>query len=239
MIGIRAMVALVLLAALSPFAAMAAGDPALQADRAPAPASPPFPLAALPALGAGAIDLDAQNAEDAVSLERAESAAQSAAELKLLGDAEGAIDLAALDRLPARRGGYQWECLAKTIYFEARGESVAGQVAVAEVVLNRVDSRHWPNDICSVVRQGERQRHRCQFSFMCDGLPERITDRESFAVAGKIAHLMMQGRPRALTGAATHYHAAYVRPGWSRGLTRTARIGQHVFYRFPTRVAAR
>ena len=77
----------------------------------------------------------------------------------------------------------------------------------------------------------------CQFSYNCDGRPEKITEAEAFDRAGRIARAMLDGRARTLTGRATHYHNTSVRPRWSRKLERTAKIGDHVFYRLPPRVA--
>lgn len=136
-------------------------------------------------------------------------------------------------------GGPQWQCLTEALYFEARGEGLAGQIAVAEVILNRVDSRRFPNSVCGVVRQGAEQLNACQFSYNCDGKPEVIADSAAWARAGRIARRMLDGRPRALTLEATHYHNTEVNPRWARKLVQTARIGEHIFYRLPPRVAQR
>ena len=106
-----------------------------------------------------------------------------------------------------------------------------GQVAVAEVILNRVDSKSYPSSVCGVIQQGQSTRNGCQFSFICDGKVEHIGDREAFEELGKVAWVMLQGKPRILTGKATHYHAASVLPRWAKRLVRTARIGDHIFYR--------
>jgi hypothetical protein len=130
---------------------------------------------------------------------------------------------------PVAAGDADWSCLAKAIYFEARGESIRGQFAVAEVILNRVDSPLYPRTVCRVVHQGGGGG--CQFSFTCDGRKDRIRDREAFAIAGKIARVMLDGAPRALTDGATHFHTRNVRPGWAHRMPRTAAIGAHLFYR--------
>lgn len=135
---------------------------------------------------------------------------------------------------PAASGGDQFSCLAKALYFEARGESVKGQFAVAEVILNRVDSRKYPNSICGVVNQGSGSRKACQFSYTCDGRADRINEKQAFARAAKIARLMIDGAPRTLTDGATHFHTSNVRPGWARRFPNTARIGSHLFYRQPS-----
>jgi hypothetical protein len=183
-------------------------------------------------------DLKPLAEEDAAAQAAARSAADEVIEALLFGDIAGMIDLANVDRIARPMGGPQWRCLAEAIYFEARGQPTAGQIAVAEVILNRVDSANYPDTVCEVVRQGEERRGACQFSYRCDGKPEIVTERAAWAKAGKIAHLMMNGRPRTLTRNATHFHTARVRPGWSRRLTQTARIGDHVFYRYPVRTAA-
>ncbi len=125
----------------------------------------------------------------------------------------------------------QWRCLTEALYFEARGENLLGQVAVAEVILNRVDSKSYPNTVCGVIQQGQNKRNGCQFSFICDGKVEHIGDRDAFEELGQVAWVMLQGKPRILTGQATHYHAASVHPRWAKRLVRTTRIGNHIFYR--------
>lgn len=149
----------------------------------------------------------------------------------------GEYDLETLDRMPVAKGGPEWACLTEALYFEARGETLMGQLAVAEVILNRVDSRKYPNSICGVISQGAKKLHRCQFSFKCDGQAETFSEKRAYERVGKIAKLMLDGRERALTGGATHYHTTKVRPSWSRRLTKTAQIGRHLFYRLPQQQA--
>jgi spore germination cell wall hydrolase CwlJ-like protein len=134
-------------------------------------------------------------------------------------------DAAWLAQQPAPRGGNDWECLRKAIYFEARGESIKGQFAVAEVILNRVDSRRFPGSVCGVVHQSG------QFSFMFDGNSDNMRDRGAIDRAGRIARLMLDGAPRGLTAGATYFHTTGVRPSWARRFDRTAQIGAHLFYR--------
>jgi spore germination cell wall hydrolase CwlJ-like protein len=144
---------------------------------------------------------------------------------------ETRLDFATLDAMPAASGDAQWECLAEAIYFESRGEPLAGQIAVAEVVLNRVDDRRFPQTVCGVTRQG------CQFSYTCDGhsdVMKSVLPRER---SEKIASLMLAGRARTLTDGATYFHTRAVRPNWSRQFTRTTTIGAHLFYRNGTQVA--
>ncbi|MFN6951311.1 MAG: cell wall hydrolase [Albidovulum sp.] len=132
---------------------------------------------------------------------------------------------------PAASGGAEFECLATALYFEARGESVAGQAAVAEVILNRVESPTFPRTICGVVNQSNGRG--CQFSFTCDGRTDRIIDRAAWIRAGKIAKAMIEGAPRVLTEGATYFHTPAVRPSWARRFEKTAKIGRHIFYRAP------
>ncbi len=138
-----------------------------------------------------------------------------------------------IDRLPPARGGSEWKCLTEALYFEARGESIEGMMAVGEVILNRVRSSAFPNSVCAVVRQGiGNGRYRCQFSYNCDGRPEVITEPRAWERVGKVAKLLLDGTvPHNLTRGATFYHSVKVRPRWARSFTRTARIGDHYFYR--------
>ncbi|MDZ4134865.1 MAG: cell wall hydrolase [Paracoccaceae bacterium] len=136
-----------------------------------------------------------------------------------------------LATLPAAKGDEDWACLAKALYFEARGESVKGQFAVAEVILNRVDSGQYPNSVCGVVNQGVGGRNGCQFSYACDGKADTIREQAAYAQVAKVAEVMLEGAPRALTQGATHFHTTNVRPGWAHRFPRTATIGTHLFYR--------
>ncbi|WP_299844783.1 cell wall hydrolase [uncultured Roseovarius sp.] len=141
-----------------------------------------------------------------------------------------------LDAQPAVKGGDEWACLAEALYFEARGESVKGQFAVAEVILNRVDSPRFPDTVCDVINQGTGRKYQCQFTYTCDGFKEIINEPRAFKRVGKVAKMMVSGAPRKLTDGATFYHTRAVNPRWSRKFTRTTSIGQHHFYRPPTRV---
>jgi hypothetical protein len=124
------------------------------------------------------------------------------------------------------------KCLAEGIYFEARGESEAGQAAVAQVILNRVRNPAYPDTICDVVYQNERRRNSCQFSFACDGRPERINEQRQWLIAKRIARDVTEGKIWiAEVGDSTHYYANYVRPGWARRMIKMDSIGAHLFYR--------
>jgi hypothetical protein len=141
-----------------------------------------------------------------------------------------------LSQLPAPRGNAEWSCLTEAIYHEARGETIEGQFAVAEVILNRVDSPRYPSSVCGVVRQGSERRNACQFSYACDGKSDHMSDAGARLIAGKIARLMLDDTPRILTGGATHFHTLRVRPNWASVYPQTAQIGMHVFYRKPVQV---
>ncbi len=126
-------------------------------------------------------------------------------------------------------------CMAQAIYYEARGESYRGQVAVGEVVMNRVRSGIYPGSICGVVYQGSHRATGCQFTFTCDGSLDRGPKGPAWARAQAVARQVMLGYTRPITARATHYHTAAVDPYWSSSLIETGRVGDHIFYRFPTR----
>lgn len=132
---------------------------------------------------------------------------------------------------PVAKGDAEWQCLTEALYFEARGESLEGQIAVAEVILNRVDSPLYPRTVCGVVKQ--RGGGGCQFSYVCDGRADRMREKAAADLAGRIARAMLDGAPRLLTDGATHFHTRAVRPGWSKRFAHTASIGAHIFYRHP------
>jgi hypothetical protein len=124
------------------------------------------------------------------------------------------------------------KCLAAAIYFESRGEPVRGQIAVAQVILNRAFSGYYPNTVCGVVYQNAHRHLACQFTFACDGIPDVVREPDAMERARKIATLMLDGKlwlPE--VGKATHYHAYWVRPGWVREMTRMHKLGVHTFYR--------
>ena len=135
-----------------------------------------------------------------------------------------------LDAQPAATGDANFECLAQALYFEARGETVKGQFAVAEVILNRVQSAQFPNSVCAVVKQGTGRLHQCQFSYNCDGRAEAITERQAHERVAKVARASLDGAREDLTDGATYYHTTAVRPRWSRTFKNTAQIGVHLFY---------
>ena len=137
----------------------------------------------------------------------------------------------------APTGDAQWRCLTEALYFEARGESQRGMFAVAEVILNRVESANYPGTICSVVQQGTGRLYACQFTYTCDGLSDAIGDQAAWVTVGRVARAILDGAPRTLTAGATHYHTRAVSPSWARRFPQTAAIGAHLFYREPNRIA--
>jgi spore germination cell wall hydrolase CwlJ-like protein len=132
------------------------------------------------------------------------------------------------------RSATEVKCLATAIYFEARSEPENGQIAVAQVVLNRLKNPAYPNTICGVVYQNKNKRHRCQFSFACDGITDRIRDQKSWATSQALARRVINDERHlylASVGAATHYHATYVKPRWARSMRKMEKIGRHIFYK--------
>ena len=139
-----------------------------------------------------------------------------------------------LNARPSASGDAQWQCLSEALYFEARGETVKGLFAVAEVIMNRVDSRAFPNSLCGVIHQGTGKRYQCQFTYTCDGNPEVIHEPAAYRRVAKVAQAMIDGAARQLTNGATYYHTTAVYPRWAARFVRTASIGVHRFYRKPT-----
>jgi spore germination cell wall hydrolase CwlJ-like protein len=123
-------------------------------------------------------------------------------------------------------------CLAEAVYFEARSEPEEGQAAVAQVVLNRMKSGLYPSSICGVVYQNRHRHLACQFTFACEGKSLRIADPDSWRSAARVAKEVLEGKTYlADVGAATHYHADYVRPRWAKRLKKMDVIGRHIFYK--------
>ncbi|WP_209425578.1 cell wall hydrolase [Pararhodobacter sp. SW119] len=135
-------------------------------------------------------------------------------------------------------GNGEFQCLQQAIYHEARGEALAGQFAVAEVILNRVDAGNFPGSVCGVVNQGASSGRACQFSYACNGSSLSMGERGARELAARISQVMLSGAPRELTDGATHFHARHVNPRWARVYERTAQIGAHLFYRQPVQVTS-
>ncbi|HRX75024.1 MAG TPA: cell wall hydrolase, partial [Hyphomonas sp.] len=124
-------------------------------------------------------------------------------------------------------------CMAQAVYYESRNEPLAGQLAVAEVISNRMRDHRYPDTACGVVFQGATRTTGCQFTFTCDGAMNRAPKGLAWEQAKEIAAHVLMNLAEDKTGGATHYHATYVDPVWSAGLIKTDKIGLHVFYRFP------
>lgn len=143
------------------------------------------------------------------------------------------LGLSHLDTI--RAASRERRCLAEAIYYEARSEMLAGQMAVAEVVLNRVRHRAYPDSVCGVVYEGAERTTGCQFTFTCDGSTAHPPTGRSWERAQSIADHVLMGFAPLITNRATHYHTTAVDPIWNDSLVRTRRIGAHIFYRFPNR----
>ncbi len=124
------------------------------------------------------------------------------------------------------------ECLTAAVYYEARSQSVEGQRAVAQVVLNRVRDRAFPNSVCGVVYQGAERRTGCQFSFTCDGSMNRPRELGAWDRARAVAAAALGGSVYAPVGAATSFHTTSILPWWASSLARITTVGAHVFYRW-------
>jgi Cell Wall Hydrolase len=125
------------------------------------------------------------------------------------------------------------ECLALAITYEAGLEPVAGQEAVAQVILNRVRHPVYPDTACGVVWQGSERRSGCQFTFTCDGSLRRARSPSAMAAARAVAVRVLAGESADHVRGATHYHADYVAPYWAPSMTQVRQIATHVFYRSP------
>jgi N-acetylmuramoyl-L-alanine amidase len=162
----------------------------------------------------------------------------------------GAPDKDSLSYLYVEEDFPQAFCLALNIYYEARSDNLAGQFAVADVVINRSLDRRYPNTICTVVKQGSMKSGKiygtyvrdgvtirypsCQFSWYCDGKSDVPTESLQWRKAQAVAYrLLFKQQHRGITEGATHYHATYVDPRWSQGLQQVGQIGAHIFYRWP------
>ena len=124
------------------------------------------------------------------------------------------------------------KCLAEAVYFESRGEAVRGQIAVAQVVLNRAFSGFYPATVCGVVYQNKHRHLACQFTFACDNVADVVREPEMWDRAKKIAKAMLDGQlwlPE--VGKSTHYHAYWVHPSWVSEMKKMYRFGVHTFYR--------
>lgn len=139
--------------------------------------------------------------------------------------------VAVANSTPAQAENTELKCMALNLYHEARGEDAVGIIAVGQVVLNRVNSKQFPNTVCDVVRQGGERLNRCQFSWWCDGRSDRARDKEAWKQMVVYAILLLSdnrlGDP---TVGAIFYHTVSVEPYWAASRTKVVMLGSHVFY---------
>lgn len=166
-----------------------------------------------------AVMLEAELVEDAAPVVSNLVETEASGTLTLAGLVEAVADMPPVELTEDMR------CLASAVYNEARGESIEGQLAVAQVVLNRTASERWPDSICEVVYQ------QAQFSFTFDGHPDFPEANSRWRRAEAIAIIAASGNWQDVTGDALFFHAAYVNPVWRDSFVETRTIGQHIFYR--------
>ena len=121
-------------------------------------------------------------------------------------------------------------CLARTIYWEARGRETAALEVIANVVMNRVGHEGFPNSVCGVVKQGH-EHGACQFSWWCDGRPDDAKEDESYAIAKEIARKALNRQLNDRTHGALYFHHQTVAPNWSKEYLKTAEVDQFIFYK--------
>jgi spore germination cell wall hydrolase CwlJ-like protein len=146
------------------------------------------------------------------------------------GEAITKAEIKAVDSAGKERMDDAIICLARTIYWEARGTDKTVMHAIANVVMNRLGHEGFPNTICGIVKQG-RGEHSCQFSWWCDGLPDSAQEEKSYEAAKEIARKALNRQLNDLTGGALYFYSKGVTPAWSKKYVRTARIGTFEFYR--------
>ena len=135
-----------------------------------------------------------------------------------------------LDSMKMPRMNRELKCLSEALYFESRGEQLEGQIAVADVIINRKNSKDFPNTICRVVSEGSHKRNACQFSYNCDGKLELIYDKRAYRRITKLSSIILNGSFADITGGATFFHASEVNPSWAKKFRKTKKIGRHIFY---------
>ena len=205
-------------------------------------------VTALAVIGTAAIvipTIGAQASTQRVNAEWAEAAAEfrasdvqpvafTAVETPRLRDVSDIRSLSPLrveHRRWAENRASEHQCLAEAVYYEARSESRSGQLAVADVVKNRVKSKHYPNSICGVVYEGSHRPFACQFSFACDGSMDDAPKGKAWQRSQDIAQLSLTGFVPDMTKNSTHYHTIAINPDWAETLEFKATIGFHKFYR--------
>ena len=182
-----------------------------------APGAEPVPVARESDIKIAALEGSAAGGETVAKKDDSSLLASPADRLQLIGKS----------RVKAEK------CLADAVYFEARGEPFKGQQAVAQVVMNRVFSGYYPNDVCGVVYQNAARHLACQFTFACEGKDlNKVDEPDMWEQAKSIAKDMLDGKTwLAEVGHATHYHAYWVHPSWVHEMTKLYKLGVHTFYR--------
>jgi spore germination cell wall hydrolase CwlJ-like protein len=214
-------VALMAVASLALLAAgkvpqMIAAEVATPTTDSPTVAGPAAPAGVqLASLTAPTLQLDAAVPDDE-TLAESDAARPSVGSLREL--------VTKISDLPSIDLDEEMRCLATAVYYESKGEPLEGQLAVAQVILNRRDSGRFASSLCGVVYQ------RGQFSFTWDGRPDRPADSAMWRTAQAIAVIAATDDWREIVPDATHFHARRVSPGWSR-LQRVSAVGNHIFYR--------
>ena len=159
------------------------------------------------------------------------------------------LDWSRKDVYPINKYAYgaqsDFDCMIEAIYYEAGNQPLIGKIAVAQVILNRVRSKRYPNTVCDVVHQGPKSqwwlenhgkevpiKHKCQFSYYCDGKEEVRYEGKSWNESEHAAMMIINNSLlKDITDGATHYHADYVSPYWSKDMTRTITIENHLFFK--------
>ena len=131
---------------------------------------------------------------------------------------------------PAQADEAELQCRTMNLYHEARGEEAVGIIAVGKVVINRVNSKQFPNTVCDVVRQGGERLNRCQFSWWCDGRSDRAQDREAWNKMAFYATLVLSSEVGDPSAGSLFYHTVSVEPYWVASRTKAVELGNHVFY---------
>ena len=137
--------------------------------------------------------------------------------------------------LPSTTFANEKYCLTEALYFEARNQSTNAIKAVGNVIINRKHSKYFPNSICGVVRQGGTKRHRCQFSYYCDGLPDtfsnNVVEKRALERIKHIVNVLLSNKRVDNTNGADHYHTTNVNPNWANKNKITKQLGDHIFYK--------
>jgi len=140
-----------------------------------------------------------------------------------------------VNNLRAEEEQNNFDCLVEAIYYEARNQTFISQLAVANVIMERVRAKSFPSTICQVVHEGRKWKgnmvkHACEFSYYCDGKNENMKERNAIIHAMEVAELAMQGGLVEDVAGATHYHATYVYPYWADSMLYLGQVGHHRFY---------